>query len=88
MTVDPDLLTDAGLLLSQQGVAEGVIEQVISELRRRYGGDRHFIPKIDRARRNAGIAADLAAGMTAETVATRRQCAPATVRRVRNEWRL
>lgn len=85
---DPDLLTDAGLLLSQQGVAESVIERVISELRRRYGGDRHFILKIDRERRNAGITADLAAGMTAETVATRRQCAPATVRRVRNEWRL
>ncbi len=49
---DPDLLSDAGLLLSQQGVAEGVIERVIGELRRRYGGDRHFIPKIDRTRRN------------------------------------
>lgn len=85
---DPDLLTDAGLLLSQQGVPADVVDRVIGELRRRWGGDRHFIPKIDRARRNAGIAADLAAGMTAETVATRRQCAPATVRRVRNEWRL
>lgn len=85
---DPDLLTDAGALLSQQGVAPEIVDRVIAELRRRWGGDRHFIPKIDRARRNAGITADLAAGMTAETVATRRQCAPATVRRVRNEWRL
>jgi len=85
---DPDLLTDAGLLLSQQGVAAGVIERVISELRRRYGGDRHFIPKIDRERRNAGIAEDLAAGLPVKAVAGRRQCALATVRRVKNEWQL
>lgn len=85
---DPDLLTDAGLLLSQQGVAEGVIERVISELRRRYGGDRHFIPRIDRERRNQGIAEDLAAGLPEQAVANRRQCARSTVQRVRNEWRL
>lgn len=85
---DPDLLTDAGLLLSQQGVAEDVIERVIGELRRRYGGDRHFIPKIDRARRNQGIAADIAAGLPVEAVAQRQQCARSTVQRVRSEWRL
>ncbi len=85
---DPDLLSDAGLLLSQQGVAEGVIERVIGELRRRYGGDRHFIPKIDRTRRNQGIAADIAAGLPVEAVAQRHQCARSTVQRVRNEWRL
>ncbi|MFZ4791809.1 MAG: hypothetical protein ACOYMW_13125 [Candidatus Competibacteraceae bacterium] len=85
---DPDLLTDAGLLLSQQHVAEEVIERVISELRRRYGGDRHFILKIDRERRNQGIAADLAAGLTDGAVAQRQKCARSTVQRVRNEWRL
>lgn len=85
---DPDLLTDAGLLLSQQGVAAGVIERVIGELRRRYGGDRHFIPKIDRERRNQGIAADIAAGLPVAAVAQRQQCARSTVQRVRNEWRL
>ncbi|MFZ4792300.1 MAG: hypothetical protein ACOYMW_15660 [Candidatus Competibacteraceae bacterium] len=85
---DPDLLTDAGLLLSQQHVAEEVIERVISELRRRYGGDRHFILKIDRGRRNQGIVADLAAGLPEGAVAQRQNCSPRTVRTVRSEWRL
>lgn len=83
-----DLLTEAGQLLSQQGVADSVIETVIHELRWRYGGDRVFIQKIDRQRRNQAIAADLAVGMSPEVVARRRQCGSATVYRVRHTWQL
>ena len=81
----PDLLTEAEHLLTQQGVAEGVIERVIHELRLRYGGDRPFIRKLDRDQRNQGIAADLAAGLPVEMVAHRRSCSPRTVRSVRHQ---
>ena len=85
---DADLLTDAEHLLSQQGVAESIIERVINELRHRYGGDRPFIHKIDRLRRNQAIRADLQAGLTVPVIAQRRACSPTTVRRISQEWTL
>lgn len=83
-----DLLTDAGLLLRQHGVAVAIIDLVISELRYRYGGDEHYIHRIERQRRNEAIAADLANGLPPEVVAKRQKCSSNTVRRVRNEWQL
>jgi hypothetical protein len=55
---DADLLTDAETLLIQQGVAMGIVERVIAELRHRYGGDRPYIHRLERQRRNEAIAAD------------------------------
>ncbi len=85
---DADLLTDAETLLIQQGVAVSVIERIIAELRLRYGGDRHYIQRLQRQRRDQAIAADLAQGLPTKTVAKRHQCGETTVRRVRNEWLL
>ena len=85
---DPDLLTDARQLLNQHGVPEGVINTVLGELRRRYGGDKHFIPKIDRARRHAEIAEDVKAGLPITTIAKRQSCSRSTVRRVMDQWML
>ncbi len=85
---DADLLTDAGQILSREGVAESIIERVINELRHRYGGDRVFIPKWDRLRRNQAIRADLQAGLTVPVIAQRRACSPTTVRRISQEWTL
>lgn len=85
---DTDLLTDAETLLQQQGVAVSIIERIISELRHRYGGERHYIQRLERQRRNEAIAADLSNGLDTHAVAKRRQCSEATVRRVRDEWKL
>lgn len=85
---DADLLTDAEILLQQQGVAASIIERIIAELRRRYGGDRHYIQCLERQRRNEAIVADLSNGLPVETVAKRRGCSPRTVKRIRDEWRL
>jgi DNA-binding NarL/FixJ family response regulator len=85
---DADLLTDAGHLLIQKGVEESIIEWVINELRQRYGGDRVFIPKIDRPTRNQRIAADLQQGIPHKQIARQRGCSPATVSRISREWTL
>lgn len=85
---DADLLTDAETLLIQQGVAVSVIERIIGELRLRYGGDRHYIQRLQRQRRDQAIAADLAQGLPVGTVAKRQSCTRDTVRKVRNEWNL
>lgn len=86
---DADLLTDAEILLQQQGVAASIIERIIAELRRRYGGDRHYIQRLERQHRNEAIATDLSNGLPVETVAKRRGCSISTVRRAsRNEWPL
>jgi DNA-binding NarL/FixJ family response regulator len=85
---DADLLTDAETLLIQQGVAMGIVERVIAELRHRYGGDRPYIHRLERQRRNEAIAADLSTGLAVEAVAKRRGCSESTVKRVRNEWML
>ncbi|MCP5197004.1 MAG: hypothetical protein H6974_09495 [Gammaproteobacteria bacterium] len=83
-----DLLTDCSVLLHQQGVAPTVIQQVIGELRQRYGGDRPFIRKIDRFQRDQAIAEDLSHGLPLETIARRWKCSRNTVRKVRDEWAL
>lgn len=85
---DADLLTDAETLLIQQGVAMGIVERVIAELRHRYGGDRHYVQRPERQRRNKAIAADLSNGLTVGTVAKRQNCTRNTVRKVKNEWML
>jgi len=83
-----DLLTDAEQLLIRQGVAMGIVEIVIAELRRRYGGDRHYVQRIERQRRDETIAAGLSSGLPMETVAQRSGCSIGTVQRVKNEWML
>jgi DNA-binding NarL/FixJ family response regulator len=81
-------MADAETLLIQQGVAMGIVERVIAELRHRYGGDRPYIHRLERQRRNEAIAADLSTGLAVEAVAKRRGCSESTVKRVRNEWML
>lgn len=84
----PDLLTDARQLLNQHGVPDGVINAVLGELRRRYGGDKHFIQKVDRARRHAEITEALKLGLPIVEIAKRQACTPGTVRRMISEWTL
>jgi len=83
-----DLLIDCGLLLAEHQVAPSIIQQVINTLRQRYGGERVFIPRIDRQTRNAAICADLQRGLSPEAVARQRGCSSSTVRRVGQEWAL
>lgn len=83
-----DLLADCGLLLAEHQVAPSIIRQVIGTLRQRYGGDRVFIPKIDRPTRNEQIVTDRRHGLSPETIARKRGCSPTTVRRVCQEWAL
>lgn len=84
----PDLLTDFGNVLRQEAVSESIIERVIDKLRQRYGGDRVFIPKIDRLTRNQRIVADLQQGLPLKQVANKRGCSFTTVRRISQEWNL
>jgi len=83
-----DLLTDCGLLLAEHNVAPSIIQQVINTLRQRYGGDRPFIPKIDRQTRNEQIAEDMRRGLSPEAIARQHGCDPRTVRRVGQKWAL
>ena len=59
-----------------------VTEKLIERLRMRYGGDRVFIQKVDRARRAADILADWKAGYDPDDIAERREVDRATVYRV------
>jgi len=81
-----DLLADCGRLLRQQGVADPIIARVIVELRRCYGGDRHYIQRHDRAGRQEAIVSDLASGLKPAQIARSRNCSPKTVRRIKSEW--
>lgn len=83
-----DLLTDFGNVLRQEAVAESIIERVIDKLRQRYGGDRVFIPKIDRLTRNQRIVADLQQGLPLKQIANKSGCSSTTVRRISQEWGL
>ncbi len=88
LTMSTDLLIDCGLLLAKHQVAPSIIQQVINTLRQRYGGERVFIPKIDRQTRNQQITEDTQRGLSPEAIARRRGCDPKTVRSVQRTWTL
>jgi DNA invertase Pin-like site-specific DNA recombinase len=83
-----DLLADCGELLTRYQVAPTIIQRVITELRYRYGGDRVFIPKIDRASRNQRIADGFHQGDSLSEIARNAGCSTSTVRRISQEWTL
>lgn len=66
------------------GAACAVTEKFIERLQQRCGGDRLFVPKIDRDKRDAAILADWRAGMTVGAIAERQGVATKTVYNIIN----
>lgn len=82
----PDLLSDAAELLKAAGIDSAIVQRVIRELRRRWGGDTPYIPQIDRDTRNETIKQALDTAQPIAVIAKKAGCSPATVRRKRSEW--
>lgn len=73
-------------LLRKHGVEDGAAGDAAMMLcdrfRRDFGGERHYVPRSDKARRDRAIKAELAAGRKGAEVAERHGVHPSTVSRV------
>lgn len=80
------LRTDLAELLAEANVphsaACAVTEKLIEGLQQKCGGDRLFVPKIDRGKRDAAILADWKAGKTVDEIAQAHDVVRATVYRI------
>ena len=83
-----DVLADCATRLIQAGLDAGIVRRVIATLRQDWGGDRHYIAKVDRQCRDTAIRAQLQQGASIITVARQTGLSRETVRRAREEWSL
>lgn len=60
---------------------------LVEDLQRRFGGRDHYLPAVDKATRNARIAAELAAGHDPQQVADRHGVSKKTLARVARRTR-
>ncbi len=60
---------------------------LVEDLQRRFGGRHHYLPAVDKATRNARIAAELAAGHDPQQVAARHGVSKKTLARVARRTR-
>lgn len=81
-----DVLHDAAELLKSAGVDAALIKQVVSELRRRWGGASEYIQRHDRQARDEAIKSGLNNGQAVNEVAKAVECSPRTIRRKRSQW--
>lgn len=82
------LRADLAELLAEQDVPYGaactITDKFIECLRKKYGGDRLLVPKIDRTKRDAAILADWRARYTPDEIAARNDVSRGTVYRIIN----
>lgn len=81
-----DVLHDAAELLRISGVDQALIQRVIAELRRRWGGSADYIQRRDRATQDEVIKAALSQGRAINETAKAAGCSPRTIRRRKSEW--
>lgn len=86
--MESDILADCASRLIKAGVDSAVVVQVISDMRRTWGGDEVYIHQIDRDSRDKAISEALTAGLPMVEVAKKAGCHPVTVRRKKAEWLL
>lgn len=83
-----DVLHDAAELLKRAGIDPAIVQPVMKELRRRWGGASEYIQRHDRQARDEVIKTGLHDGQPVQTVAKTAECSPRTIRRKRSEWTL
>ena len=81
-----DVLHDAADLLKSAGIDPALVQRIIAELRRRWGGAAEYIQRHDRRQRDEQIRVALEAGKPVDTIAKAVECSPRTIRRKRSEW--
>lgn len=83
-----DVLADCATRLIQAGLDAVIVRRVIAALRQEWGGDRHYIARVDRQDRDAAIRDKLQQGASITAVARQTGLSRETVRRAREEWSL
>lgn len=81
-----DVLADAVESLIAAGADGHLVRRVLSDVRKRWGGERIYLPKIDRSARNADICAAIERGEPPDAIADQVGVNPKTVRRRQSTW--
>lgn len=80
------LRADLAELLAAEDVphsaACAITEKLVTRLQQKCGGDRLFVPRVDRSKRDAAILADWKKGDSPEVIAKRHEVDRATVYRI------
>lgn len=92
MNGDCDVLADCADRLIAAGLEAVIVRRVIGALRQEWGGERHYIAKLDRLERDANIRERLSHGESISAIATRIGISRNTVKKIRkirqDEWNL
>lgn len=92
MNGDCDLLADCAARLIAAGLEAVIVRRVIGALRQEWGGERHYIAKMDRLERDAGIRERLSHGESISAIVAQIGVSRNTVKKVRrvkqDEWHL